>query len=221
VPGSTSFIAASLVAGIFAGEAAAQGIYTCVDAKGRKITSDRPILDCIDREQKELSPTGTVKRILRPSMTADEAAAEEERQRREAEEKARLAEEKKRNRALLSRYPDRAAHDRERSQAQAQVGNVIALAQKRTTELQEERRKLEQEAEFYKGDQSKFPTALKRQFEQNEQALAAQKRFVDNQAQELQRVNARFDEELVMLNRLWADQKRAATAAAASAPAKR
>jgi hypothetical protein len=27
----------------------------CVDAKGRKITADRPIPDCIDREQQELS----------------------------------------------------------------------------------------------------------------------------------------------------------------------
>ncbi|WP_432214584.1 DUF4124 domain-containing protein, partial [Salmonella enterica] len=36
------------------------GIYTCVDAKGRKLTADRPILDCIDREQKELNASGQV-----------------------------------------------------------------------------------------------------------------------------------------------------------------
>ena len=29
------------------------GIYTCVDATGRRITSDRPIMSCIDREQRE------------------------------------------------------------------------------------------------------------------------------------------------------------------------
>ena len=51
------------------------GIYTCVDAKGRKITSDRPIVDCIDREQVELNPSGTVRRKVGPSLTAQERAA--------------------------------------------------------------------------------------------------------------------------------------------------
>ena len=46
------------------------GIYTCVDAKGRKITSDRPIADCIDREQVELNPSGTVRRKVGPTLTA-------------------------------------------------------------------------------------------------------------------------------------------------------
>ena len=47
-----------------AGHAWAQaGIYTCVDAKGRRLTSDRPIVECLDREQKELTPNGNVKRI--------------------------------------------------------------------------------------------------------------------------------------------------------------
>ena len=31
-----------------------QGIYTCTDAKGRKLTSDRPIPECHDREQRVL-----------------------------------------------------------------------------------------------------------------------------------------------------------------------
>ena len=60
----------------------AQGIYTCTDARGRKITSDRPIIDCIDREQKELNPSGTVRRKLGPSLTVQESAVEEEKQRK-------------------------------------------------------------------------------------------------------------------------------------------
>ena len=64
------------------------GIYTCVDAKGRKITSDRPIVDCIDREQVELNPSGTVRRKVGPSLTAQERAAEEAKE-REAQKKSR------------------------------------------------------------------------------------------------------------------------------------
>src|SRR5436190_9468818 len=39
-----------------------EGIYTCVDSKGRRLTADRPIAECTDRVQKELNPSGTVKR---------------------------------------------------------------------------------------------------------------------------------------------------------------
>ena len=34
------------------------GIYTCTDANGRKLTSDRPIPACLDREQNVLNPQG-------------------------------------------------------------------------------------------------------------------------------------------------------------------
>jgi hypothetical protein len=222
-------IAGLLAAAGVAVQAAAQpqnqtgSIFTCVDAKGRRLTSDRPIVDCIDREQQELTSSGVVKRVLRPSLTADEAAAEEERQRKLDEERARAAEERRRDRALLSRYPDRATHDRERAQAQAQIDTVIAAAHKRTADLEDERKKLHAEAEFFKDDKTKMPPGLRRQLDQNEQSIAGQKRFIENQAQEKQRVNARFDEELVRLRALWADVQKAAgaRAAAASSPAKR
>ena len=46
------------------------GVYTCVDAKGRKLTSDRPIYECADRTQQEMTTTGTVKRVIGPTLTA-------------------------------------------------------------------------------------------------------------------------------------------------------
>jgi hypothetical protein len=47
-------------------------IYTCIDAKGRKLTSDRKIPECSDREQKILNPSGTVKARIGPNLTAQE-----------------------------------------------------------------------------------------------------------------------------------------------------
>ena len=66
--------------GLVAAQAApanTQSIYTCVDKQGRKLTSDRPIPECIDREQRELSPTGTVRRVIGPTLTEHERAARE------------------------------------------------------------------------------------------------------------------------------------------------
>jgi chromosome segregation ATPase len=199
----------------------AEGIYTCVDAKGRRLTSDRPIIDCIDREQAEISPNGQVLRKIGPSLTAEERAAEEEKAKRAAEERNRQFEQKKRDRALLSRYPDRAAHDKERNQALASVDEVIKTANKRIEELHAERRKFDTELEFYKGDLAKAPAQLKRRIDDNEQQVAAQKRFIANQEEEKRRINARYDQELQRLNALWTNRTVAPSANRSSSSAAR
>lgn len=183
---------------------APEGIYTCTDAKGRKLTSDRPIPECADREQKVLNPSGTVKAIVGPSLTGPERAALEARQRREAEERARQTEEKRRERALLTRYPNQATHDKERAEALAQISVVRKAALNRVKELERQRKELENELEFYASDPSKVPPSLKRLLDENAQSMAVQERFIADQDAEMARVNARFDEELAKLQQLWA-----------------
>ncbi|OZA98639.1 MAG: DUF4124 domain-containing protein [Polaromonas sp. 39-63-203] len=82
-------MAVVLAAGVGTG-ASAQGIFTCVDAKGRKITADRPIAECNDRVQRELNKTGTVRREIGPSLTAQELAAQEARDKLAREAQARI-----------------------------------------------------------------------------------------------------------------------------------
>lgn len=183
--------------------AAAQGIYTCVDAKGRTITSDRPIIECLDRTQRELTRSGTVKREVGPSLTAHERALQEEKDKQAAEARAREAEEKRRDRALLLRYPNRTVHDQERATALGQIDEVIKASSKRTLELAEQRKAINAEFEFYVKDPSRAPVSLKRKLEDNESSVGVQKRFIAEQEQEKKRVNSRFDEDLVKLRELW------------------
>jgi hypothetical protein len=222
VPGSGRDIVAGLLFGGLCAQASAQAIFTCIDAKGRRLTADRPIAECADREQKELSPSGTVKRKIGPVLTAEERAVEDEKNRKAIEERNRQIEDKKRERALLTRYPDKAAHEKERAVALAAADDAIVLAKKNVDDLTRQRRKLDTELEFFKGDASKVPAQLKRQIEENEQHVEAQQRFIANQDNEKKRINARFDEELVKLKQLWAQRAAPAMAVgAASAPAKR
>jgi hypothetical protein len=181
----------------------APGIYTCVDAKGRKLTSDRPIADCTDREQKILSSNGIVKGTLGPTLTALEQAELEKKEKQKAEEEGRVAEEKRRNRALLSRYPNKGVHDQERNEALAKIAVVIKAATTRIEELSRQRAAMNVELEFYKSDLSKAPAYLRQQVEENTQGVAVQKRFVSEQEAEVRRVNVRFDDELVRLRQLW------------------
>jgi hypothetical protein len=187
-------------------EGPAGGIYTCTDARGRTLTADRPIADCSDREQRELNPSGTTRRRIEPTYSARELAEREDRAREAALQAARLVDERRRERALLVRYPNAATHDRERAEALVQVDAVIQASRKRIAELGEDRKKIDEELEFYKQDTSKAPGALRRSLDDNTQSVAMQNRFIAEQEEEKKRVNARFDEERGRLQKLWSPQ---------------
>ena len=191
-----------------------QGIYTCTDARGRKLTADRPIPECTDREQKMLNPSGTVKARVGPNLTQQERADLEAKNKLDQEERARLNEEKRRERALLTRYPNKNVHDKERAEALGQIGVIRQAALNRTQELLRQRTEIDKEMEFYKKDPSKAPLSLRHQVDDMVQSLAVQAHFIVDQDAEFKRVNSRFDEELVRLKQLWALQPPGSSAAA-------
>ena len=201
-------------------QGATGGIYTCVDRNGRRLTADRPIPECLDREQRELSPSGITRRQIGPSLTELERAAQDAQNRKDAEERARVVEERRRERVLVARYPDKAAHDVERAAAIQMVDDVTATEEKRTLELKAERKKLDVEMEFYKKDPNKAPMTLRRKIAEIDDSLAEQQRFIAGQDQEKRRVHARFDTELSQLRKLWDAQRVPPSAASAvAAPA--
>ena len=188
---------------LLCGSVMAQSIYTCIDSKGRKITADRQIPECSDRVQHEVSPGGVVKRVLGPTLTDHELAAEEEKSKLQNAARLRESEEKRRNRALLLRYPNMAAHDKERALAVAQIDALSDMAQARVKELATQRASIHADFEFYQKDPSKAPATLVRRRDENDGNMAEQKRYIAEKTLEKQRVNARFDSELVKLRQLW------------------
>lgn len=184
--------------------AGAQGIYTCTDAHGRRITSDRPIPECADREQRELSPSGLVKRVIPGAVSAQEQAQLNKQAEQEAEQRAREREQVRKDRALMNRYTNQRQHDAEREKQLAMVDTNIAVIQNRARELQQQAKGYQDEMEFYKSDPSKAPAWLKRRMADNMALQEQQQLLVAAQLEEAKRVNARFDEELVRLKALWA-----------------
>ena len=178
-------------------------IYSCVDAKGHRITSDRKIPSCNDREQKVLNPSGTVKATVGPTLTAQEKVQQEAKEKLATQERARLDEEKKRDRALLVRYPNEAVHQKERAEALAQISVVRQAATVRAAELSVEYGKLQDEMAFYAKDPKRAPTKLRMQLNAAKSALEGQDHFIADKDLETARTNARFDEELQRLRPLW------------------
>jgi hypothetical protein len=189
------------------------GIYTCVDARGRTITSDRPNMECLDREQRRYGAGGTVKERVAPSFTAEERAAAEEKARVAEEQRLREAERKRRDRVLLNRYPNQASHQSERDEALSRVDAATATGEKRVAELVQQREDLARDEKAAGADVVKLGR-VRRAIDDNESNLAAQKRLLASQADERQRINKRFDEELGRLKPMWAQN------AAAGLPAR-
>ena len=207
------YVVATVWAGAMPAQAQANsgGIYACTDANGRRITADRPIASCVDREQRVLGNTGVEVRRVGPTLTDQERSAQEAKRRQDQAEQQRLREERSRERAILARFPSQGVHDAARAEAIAQVNDVIGVAQKRLVDLQERRRKLNTELEFYQNDPKKAPANLRRQLDDNTESQAEQQRFIKQQEEEKQRINQRFDAELQQLRKLWADLQPAAT----------
>jgi hypothetical protein len=174
----TSAVAWALVAGQVLAQSddfkSPSGIYTCVDSQGRRITSDRPIRECLDREQSELNRDGSVRRKVPPSLTADErAAADEAARRRQAIESTRN-DAARRDRNLMARYRDEASHNKAREGSLELARKLVKSSELRLKELENERKTLLDEAEFYKGKE--LPSRLKSQFDANNVTTEAQRR---------------------------------------------
>ena len=177
------------------------GIYTCVDDKGQKRVSERPIAECIDREQRILNKDGSLKRIVPATLTAEERAEREAADRKAAEERAALNDAVRRDRNLKARFPNEAAHQKAREASLEVVRASLRTSQQRIKELEAERKPLASEIEFYRG--RSVPARLKQQLEANDTSVAAQRDLMQTQEAELVRINRIYDNELEHLRKLW------------------
>ncbi len=196
---------ALVLAVTFAGAqpASAADIYVCVDANGRTLTADRPVPECLDREQRVLNPSGTVRQKLAPLPTAQELAAQEIKDRQALDDRGRADEEKRRLKLMVLRYPTKASYERARTEALVQPRSAIKAATARLAELKDQAAKLDEQMDFYKKDPAKLPPYLRRQAEDQSQSIQVVKRTIADQEEEIRRINRRFDDDLVRLRGAW------------------
>jgi hypothetical protein len=193
------------------------GIYSCTTADGQRLTSDRPIPACNAREQRILNRDGSLRGVHPPSLTAEERAEREAVERRAQAERLALQDAIRRDRNLVARFPNEAAHRKAREASLDTVRLAIRATEMRITELATERRPLSDEAEFFKG--RALPPRLKQQLDANDVAVEAQRSATQNQQAELARINRLYDAELERLKKLWAGAPAGSLGPGAQGPA--
>ena len=197
-----ALLALGAVGAVGAVHAAQAPIYSCVDASGKRLTSDRPIPECNSRDQRILNPDGSVRSVVPPTPTADERAEREARERQVAAVRSEQQDAVRRDRNLITRFPNEAAHAKARSAALDDVRKAVLASEKRMSLLAAERKPLLDDAEFYIG--KPLPARLRQQLDANDATTDAQRSLIQDQQTELVRINALFDAELARLRRLWA-----------------
>ena len=194
---------------------AAPGIYTCTDANGKRLTSDRPIVGCIDRDQRVLNADGSVKHTITRTLTSEERAEKEAREREASSQHVTRQDAVRRDRNLMIRFPNAAAHQRAREAALDDVRKAMKTSEARLDLLAEERKPLIDETEFYVA--RPMPAKLRRLLDANDASTDAQRALIQDRRSEGERINALYDTELERLRQLWAGAQPGSVGASPSA----
>lgn len=182
--------------------APAQSIYTCT-VGGKKVTSDRPIPECTNTGQRLLRPDGSLKAVVPPTMTQEEKANEEARQRDAEARRMAESDARRRDLNLMSRFPNEEKHQKARDKSLDDARNAVRSSEARLAILKAERKPLLAEAEFYPSPMP-LPAKLKHALDANEASQKAQVELIQNANDEVGRINTLYDVELAKLKRLWA-----------------
>ncbi|MGE0804895.1 MAG: hypothetical protein AB7L76_05035 [Burkholderiaceae bacterium] len=182
---------------------APRALYSCQDANGRTLASDRPIPECAARTVRELRPDGIVQREVPPPPTAEEL------RRREAEERARQIatreqrQARARDHALLQAYADMDALDAARQRRLAAIDDEIIAARKRLGDLQEAHKPLHAQAG---GKLESLPPPQRQRLSDLTNAIVAEEAFVARRSAERQQAAAQFDDDAARLRQLLGDR---------------
>lgn len=200
-------LAAALACLVFGGEAAAQAggakayIYSCV-LNGKRITRDRQIAECDQVEQRVMNSDGSLHHIVPPTLTETQRQELDACDREAEADRVARREASRRDRNTMQAFPDEAKHGKAREKSLDDLRISVRKSNDRIELLLKERKPLLDEAEFYTGKQQ-LPLKLKQALDANDAALGAQRELVQNQRDEVRRINDRYDGELGRLRKLW------------------
>jgi len=174
------------------GAAQAQ-LFVCTTPSGRTITADLPPVECADRQIRELRPDGSIRRIIEPPLTPAQRAEREAEAKRQIEEAERQRGQMRRDLSLLETYGSENEIEATRNRALGDRQGLIERAIKRMDELKRERKKLDNETEFYA--KRELPEKLKRALAANNEMVSSQQKIITDTKADMARVNERYDAE--------------------------
>ncbi len=182
-----------------------QSIFTCT-VNGKTFSADRPPTECANADMRELNRDGSLRRVIARPLTLEEQRARALEAKKRLEEEDKLLAQRRRDKSLLEAYASEEEIEAARGKSLESSNQVIARASQRLAGLSGERKKLDDESEFYK--KSVLPDQIKRSYVSNQQQISAEEKVVSEARAEIQRINDRFDTERKRFRELLAQGAR-------------
>jgi len=181
---------AALAVALAQGAAAQSFMYVCTIG-GHTITGQVPPQECKNADVRELNPDGTLHRLIPAPLTP------EQRRQRQKEEEERILEEEaqraqaRKDRSLIETYSSVEEIESARRRAITGRQTLIDRADARIAQYAKERKRLDEEAEFYVGRQ--MPAKLKESFKTNQAHTEQQEKTRNDALAEIERINEKYD----------------------------
>lgn len=197
-----------------AAPAAGPGRFYCCE--GGRICGDSLPEQCRGKAYRILDSAGNLVKEVGPPLSPEQKAqaALEEKRRKELEEQAK--EQRRKDAALLETYTSVADIDRAQERAEAEVTTVIKAATAKIEEVTKRRKKLENEAEFYKN--KALPPDLARGLRETEHEIKTQEELLSVKRGEFDAIKAKYDGDRKRYLELSGKGQSSATGARTSAP---
>lgn len=166
-------------------------IFCCEDASGRPVCGDILPTQCYGRAYREMTPQGVTRREVSAPLTKEELARRQAEARARAEAEALERIQRRQDEALFETYPTLAAIDDREARALEEVDRSVAAVLAREQELLEQRKRFDEETEFYRGRD--LPRDLKSALQVIDSELASHKLFIKQKDAERAAIRERFN----------------------------
>jgi hypothetical protein len=177
-----------------AGPAAAANLYCCTDATGKQLCADLLPSACYGRAYREVGISGRTVRMVDAPLNSEQRIQRAAEEVRKKEQEALANEQHRKDQALLNTYGSEQDIEMMRVRAQDDVHKLIRGAQLKIDETQARRKHFEDEAEFYKKKQ--LPPEVQKGLRNADLEIKAQEDFITTKKQELEALQAKYDEEI-------------------------
>ena len=165
-------------------------IFTCT-VNGKTISGDRIPAECSNSDVRELNRDGSVRRVIARPPTQEEQRARANEAKKRLEEEDKLQAQRRRDKSLLEAYASDQEIEAARAKSLESATQSIARASQRIERLTGERKKLDDEAEFYK--KRVLPDQVKRSYVSNQQQISSEEKALSDAQAETRRINELFD----------------------------
>lgn len=173
------------------GKSTSKIIFCCEDDKGRPVCGDVLPSQCYGRAYREMTPQGVIRRQVSAPLTKAELAEREAEARARAVAEARERIQRRQDEALFETYPTLEAIDEREARALAEVDRSVEAVLVREQELLEQRKRFDEETEFYRGRD--LPRDLKSALQVIDSELASHKEFINQKDTERAAIRDRFN----------------------------